>query len=85
MWKLLQQTINRFEFWIRYFRFDFWELVMRMGRLVVLALFGVVFVGCGGSSEIVLPTDNLTPEQIEQIKKDDAKVADEESQGAKKR
>jgi hypothetical protein len=46
---------------------------------------GMVFLGCGGSNEIVLPTDKLTPEQIEQIKKDDAKVADEESQGAKRR
>jgi len=65
--------------------FHFWELVMRMGRLVVLALVGVGFIGCGGSNEIILPTDKLTPEQIEQVKKDDAKVADEESQGAKKR
>jgi len=56
-----------------------------MGRLVVLALVGVGFIGCGGSNEIILPTDKLTPEQIEQVKKDDAKVADEESQGAKKR
>lgn len=58
---------------------------MRMVRLVILGVVGMVFVGCGGSSEIVLPTDKLTPEQIEQIKKDDAKVADEESQGAKRR
>lgn len=58
---------------------------MRMVRLVVLASMGMVFMGCGGSNEIVLPTDKLTPEQIEQIKKDDAKVADEESQGAKRR
>ena len=45
----------------------------------------MAIVGCGGKSEIVLPTDKLTPEQLEQIKKDDAKVADEESQGAKRR
>ncbi len=58
---------------------------MRTIRLLVLGLVGMVLVGCGGSTEIVLPTDKLTPEQVEQIKKDDAKVADEESQGAKKR
>lgn len=58
---------------------------MRMVRVVILGLVGMVFVGCGGSNEIVLPTDKLTPEQLEQIKKDDAKVADEESQGAKRR
>jgi len=44
------------------------------------------FLGCGGSSnEIKLPTDKLTAEQEAQIKKDDDRVADEESQGKKKR
>ncbi len=56
-------------------------------RIVVsstLLLIGLLFVGCG-SNEIMLPTDKLTKEQEAQIKKDDAKVADEESHGAKRR
>ncbi len=56
----------------------------RIGIAVTL-LFGMTFIGCGGSNEIQLPTDKLTDEQLAQIKKDDAKVADEESHGAKKR
>lgn len=56
-------------------------------RIVVsstLLLIGLLLVGCG-SNEIMLPTDKLTKEQEAQIKKDDAKVADEESHGAKRR
>ena len=49
-----------------------------------MLLFGMLLAGCG-SSEIKLPSDKLTREQEAQIKRDDAKVADEESQGAKRR
>ncbi len=58
-----------------------------MKQLMVFAVLvvGMTCLGCGGSSEIILPTDKLTVEQEAQIKKDDAKVADEESQGAKRR
>ena len=58
---------------------------MRILGISTLLLVGMVVAGCGGSGEIKLPTDKLTKEQEEQVKKDDAKVADEESQGAKKR
>ena len=58
-----------------------------MSRWIVCfaVLFGMCCVGCGGGNDIQLPTDQLTEEQKAQIKKDDAKVADEESQGAKRR
>ncbi len=58
---------------------------MKKFGMVATLLFGMSIVGCGGSNEIKLPTDKLTDEQLAQIKKDDAKVADEESHGAKKR
>ncbi len=40
--------------------------------------------GCGGQ-KTVLPSTDLTEEQKAAIKAEDAKVADEESHGAKKR
>ena len=58
---------------------------MRMSVICALLLFGLAVTGCGGSTEIKLPTDKLSQEQEAQIKKDDAKVADEESHGAKRR
>ena len=58
---------------------------MRRTIVCVALLFGMSFLGCGGSNEIKLPTDKLTAEQEAQIKKDDERVADEESQGKKKR
>jgi len=59
---------------------------MRRTSVCVALLVGMSFLGCGGSSnEIKLPTDKLTAEQEAQIKKDDDRVADEESQGKKKR
>ncbi len=57
---------------------------MRILGISALLLVGMVVAGCG-SNEIKLPSDKLTKEQEEQIKKDDAKVADEESHGAKRR
>jgi predicted small lipoprotein YifL len=50
-----------------------------------LVLLAFVLNGCGGSGEIQLPTTELTEEQKKQIREEDAKIADEESQGAKKR
>ena len=58
---------------------------MRRIGIVASLLLGATITGCGGSNEIQLPTDKLTAEQLAQIKKDDAKVADEESHAAKKR
>ncbi len=57
---------------------------MRILGSSILLLIGVVVAGCG-TNEIKLPSDKLTKEQEEQIRKDDAKVADEESHGAKRR
>ncbi len=56
---------------------------MRRLGVVVSLLLGTTLSGCGGSNEIQLPTDKLTAEQQAQVKKDDAKVEEEESQGAK--
>jgi len=61
------------------------EGFMRRTSVYVVLLMGMSILGCGGSDEIQLPTDKLTPEQEAQIKKDDDRVADEESQGKKKR
>ena len=51
---------------------------------VALVLFST-FVGCGDSNTIKLPTDKLTAEQEAQVKKDDQKTEDEESQGQMKK
>ncbi len=56
---------------------------MKRFYIAALLLSGTTFFGCGGSNEIQLPTDKLTAEQQAQVKKDDAKVDDEESHGAK--
>ncbi len=51
----------------------------------VLLLFVVTWItGCGGSNETILPKDALTEEQKNAIKADDARIADEESQGMNK-
>jgi hypothetical protein len=50
-----------------------------LAPLVVAAL-----LGCG-DSKAVIPTTELSQEQKDAIKAEDAKVADEESHGAKKR
>ena len=60
------------------------EDFMRRTSVSVALLIGMSFLGCGGSNEILLPTDKLTAEQEAQIKKDDERVADEESQGKRK-
>ena len=52
---------------------------------ICLALFAITLSGCGGNGEIKIPTEKLTAEQEAAIKADDKKVADEESQGAKRR
>lgn len=43
--------------------------------LIILAL-----SGCGGG-ETILPTDELTAEQLEQIQREDASIEDEEEGG----
>lgn len=54
----------------------------RIALLVVLVFAGLV--GCG-EEPAVIPTTQLTEEQKQAVKAEDAKVADEESHGAKKR
>ena len=56
---------------------------MKSLGIAALLLLGTMFFGCSGSNVIQLPTDKLTAEQQAQVKKDDAKVDDEESRGAK--
>lgn len=58
---------------------------MRLFLTLSFVLLALVFTGCGGSGEIQLPTTELTEEQKKQIREEDARIADEESQGAKKR
>ncbi len=49
-----------------------------MKSILVIAILLMCTLGCGGSSETILPTDKLTPEQIEKVKAEDKAVADEE-------
>lgn len=58
---------------------------MRLFLNVCFLIVTLSFVGCGGSGEIVLPSTELTEEQKKQIMEEDERIADEESQGAKKR
>jgi hypothetical protein len=55
--------------------------LLRIVLVVVLMMPGLV--GCG-DEQAVIPTTELTQEQKDAIKAEDAKVADEESHGAKK-
>jgi hypothetical protein len=45
----------------------------------------VSVVGCGGSSEAIIPSTPLTDEQKAAVKVEDDSVADEESQGSNKK
>src|SRR5262245_59629048 len=58
---------------------------MRFARTALLfALLVTSLLGCGGE-KTVIPTAEFTEEQKKAIQADDAKIADEESHGAKKR
>ena len=41
-------------------------------------------IGCGGSGAAIIPTDELTPEQIAAVQAEDRAIEDEESQGQMK-
>ncbi len=58
-----------------------------MQKIVVCIALVLVstFVGCGDSNTIKIPTDKLTSEQEAQVKLEDQKVEDEESQGQMKK
>ncbi len=57
---------------------------MKSMYFCVALVLATTLLGCGGSREIVLPTDKLTPEQEAKIKIEDKNIDDEESQGKKK-
>ena len=50
---------------------------VNMKKFLLIALLSSTVLGCG-SGETILPTDKLTPEQIEKIKAEDKAVAEEE-------
>jgi len=52
--------------------------------VLFVGLAAVTLAGCG-DGKAVIPTTELTEEQKAAIKAEDAKVADEESHGAKRR
>lgn len=57
---------------------------MTLARMTFLvALVASTLLGCG-DSQTVVPTTELTEAQLQAIKTEDAKVAEEESQGSKK-
>jgi len=57
---------------------------MSIARMAMLAaLVASTLLGCG-EPKTVIPTTELTEEQKEAIKAQDAKIAEEESHGAKK-
>jgi hypothetical protein len=58
---------------------------MHTKRIHVLMLGVICSIGCVGNQEISIPSDKLTEEQKELIRKEDSRIADEESQGAKRR
>ena len=49
-----------------------------MKKIFIAIAISLHCLGCGGSTETIIPTDKLTPEQIEKIKAEDKAVADEE-------
>jgi hypothetical protein len=53
--------------------------------LILLCLLAVCSLGCSSSSGPILPSGELTPEQLEKIKAEDRAVEDEESQGSIKK
>jgi len=61
--------------------FKWKETWMSQVALVGIVLSCSILTGCGGSGATVMPEGNLTPEQLEKQKAEDANVEDEESQG----
>ena len=57
---------------------------MSLARIAFLALAVTSLLGCG-ESPTVIPTTELTQEQKDAVKAEDAKVADEESHGKNKK
>ena len=53
----------------------------RLLYLTILAV-GIAVVGCSNSSAPIMPKGELTPEQLEKIRKEDRAIEQEESQGS---
>jgi hypothetical protein len=60
-------------------------MLMHLVRLIICtALFAPGLLGCG-DAKTVIPTGDFTGEQKQAIMAEDAKIADEESQGKRKK
>ena len=61
---------------------DKWKAAwMSRVALAGIVLSCSILTGCGGSGGTVMPEGNLTPEQVEKLKAEDAAIDAEESQG----
>ena len=57
----------------------------KIRSLILLCILAVCTLGCSSSTAPILPSGELTPEQLEKIKAEDRAVEDEESQGSIKK
>jgi hypothetical protein len=57
----------------------------KIQSLILLSLVAVCLLGCSSSSGPILPSGELTAEQLEKIKAEDRAIEDEESQGSVKK
>ncbi len=57
----------------------------KIQSLILLSLLAVCSLGCSSSTGPILPSGELTAEQLEKIKAEDRAVEDEESQGSIKK
>lgn len=55
---------------------------LRFTTLVTIICAGLIFQGCTSSTGPILPSGELTPEQLEKIKAEDRAIEDAESQGS---
>lgn len=53
-------------------------------RVFVLIMLAVIFTGCGGSNDTIIPTDKLTDEQNAAVKAEDEAIEDEEGASSRK-
>lgn len=57
----------------------------KIQSLILLSLVAGCSLGCSSSSGPILPSGELTAEQLEKIKAEDRAIEDEESQGSVKK
>jgi hypothetical protein len=78
----LRNTRSVRERYFFFLNFEFQQGSVGMfARILVCSLFVFSFVSGCGSSETVIPTTELTAEQQAAVKREDAAVAEDESQG----